>query len=255
MRSVARMRLRFGGVCLALAISACARAPAAPPAPGELVVSLNPWPPFEDRDLARRWRGSDVFEYELSLLRWDGSRFAELDPALRVTLPQQGEPRREARFANLRHGERYRVEVLARGNVGGTAPERILNSEIPCMSEIDLSQPQDAESTITRSLKVWLDPVPFSGTLEVAPRNAPSFVRTFSLELRDADSGETRLSETFTRAQTMILSNLRTGVAYQVVLMAYRANGQLYRTLTGPIVRFDPEADALEQVRRLELSF
>ena len=212
-------------------------------------------PPFETQAISRRWKGSDIYQYEVSLRRWDGARFAELEPPLTVILPQQGKRKHQARFDNLRHGQRYRVEVVAKGNPGGTAPKTILNSEVPCWAEFDLRGLQDVESVRTQSLSVSLDPVPFSGTLALDPRNVPGPVRRFAVTLRDAASGATRASGAFTRNQKMTFSNLRTGTSYQVALTAYRANGQVYRSLTSEVVRFDPAAGELEQHRTLPIAF
>lgn len=240
----------LGGVMVA-----CGKPPIPPPVPRALVVTIVPPLPAAIEAVTRRWKASDVFQYEVSLRRWDGAGFSDLSPPVDLVLPQKGDRQQEARFANLRQGERYRVDVRAMGNVGGTAPERLLNSEVPTAVLVDLSGAQDVESVRREHVTVSLDPVPFEGTLTVKLLNLPAFVKTVTVDLRDAASGETRYSGTLGPQQTMTLSNLRTGIAYQVRASAYRANGNLHRTVDSSIVRFDPEADALEQARVLEIGF
>lgn len=205
--------------------------------------------------MSRRWLASDIFQYEVSLRRWDGSGFMELDPPVRLVLPQKGESKHEARFTNLRAGERYRVDVLAQGNAGGTAPERVLNSETPAAVEFDLGGGPDVESEKRERVGVTLDPVPFAGALTLRPVNVPGFVQTFTVDLQEAASGQTRYAGSFTYRQTMRLSNLRAGVDYRVLLSAYRANGRLYKTVDSGVLRFDPSATELEQERSLDFPF
>ena len=221
-----------------------------------LVVMVSAPPPaVETMAVSRRWQASDIFQYEVSLRRWDGEGFTELEPPLSVVLPQKGERRQEARFTNLRQGQRYQVDVLAMGNVGGTAPELRLNSETPTRVMVDLSGTQDVASERRERVSVTLDAVPFSGTLTLAFANLPAFVRSLTVDLLEASSGETRYSASFEPRQTMTLGNLKVGVDYQVRVAAYRANGRLYRTVESEIVRFDPEAEPLEQERTLEMAF
>ena len=102
---------------------------------------------------------------------------------------------------------------------------------------------------------VRLDPVPFSGKVALKFRNLPAFIKTVSIDLRDAASGEVRYAGSLGAQQTMTLSNLRAGIGYQVQASAYRANGRLYQTIASEIVRFDPLADEVEQERILEMAF
>lgn len=221
----------------------------------ELVVTVSAPPPaVETVAVSRRWQASDIYQYEVSLRRWDGAGFAELVPPVGVVLPQKGERRHEARFANLRQGARYQVDVQAKGNVGGTAPDVLLNSEVPARVLFDLSGAQDVESVRRENVSVRLDPVPFSGALTLAFRNLPSFVQRLTVDLLDASSGETRYSDSFGPRQTMTLTNLKVGVDYRVRVTGYRANGRLYNTVESEVVRFDPAADTLEQQRTLEIT-
>lgn len=241
---------------LGLTLAACAHAPnvTTPPAGSGFVLAIAP-PSFETLGVSRRWQASDIYQYQVSLRRWDGTGFAELSPPVSLLLPQKGEARHEARFTNLRHGDRYRVEVLAQGNVGGTAPDGVLNAEVPCRVEFDLAGGQDVESERWQQVSVRLDPVPFSGTLTLRPMNVPGFISRFSVALRDSQSGETRYAGQFVAKQTMTLTNLRAGIPYKVLLEAYRANGNLYRKAESEVVRFEPTADALEQQRTLVIAF
>ena len=235
---------------------ACGQPSATPPFPRGLVVTISAPPPsFETQVVSRRWRASDIFQYEVSLRRWDGAGFVALDPPLQLVLPQKGESKHEARFLNLRAGERYRVDVLAKGNVGGSAPERVLNSETPAAVEFDLRGGPDVEGERRERVSVMLDPVPFSGGVTLQLRNVPGFVQSFTVDLQEAVSGQTRYSGAFTYRQTMRLSNLRAGADYRVLLSAYRTNGRLYKTLQSGILRFDPAAMELEQERNLEFVF
>lgn len=249
----------LGGVVAACGTTP-AQDPATPPLSQDLVVTVSAPPPaveplaIEPRAVSRRWQASDIFQYEVSLRRWDGEGFAELSPPLSVVLPQKGERRQEARFTNLRQGARYQVDVLAMGNVGGTAPELPLNSETPARVTFDLSGTQDVANARRESVSVTLDPVPFSGSLTLAFGTMPGFIKSLTVDLLDASSGETRYSASFEPRQTMTLSNLKVGVDYQVRVAAYRANGRLYRTVESEIVRFDPEAETLEQQRTLEIA-
>lgn len=237
-------------------LAACGKPSVTPPLPREFVVTISaPSPSFESQVVSRRWRASDIFQYEVSLRRWDGTGFIELAPSVQLVLPQKGERKREARFANLRAGGRYRVDVLAKGNAGGTAPDRLLNSETPAAVEFDLRGGPGVESERRERVSVALDPVAFSGRLMLHPRNVPAFVKTFKVDLREASSGQTRYAGSFTSNQTMRLSNLRAGVDYRVGLSAYRANGRLYKTLDSGKVHFDPAALELEQERTLEFVF
>ncbi len=248
--------LLIGGAGLAL--TACAPSPAVPiaPAVADLVVALSPpRPPLKTMALSRRWGDADVFQFEVSLRRWDGDRFMDLAPALTVVLPRKDASEHEARFTNLRAGMRYRAEVVAKGNVGGTAPDMILNAQEPSGVDFDLTGAQDVENVHYRSLSVRLDSVPFSGTLELLPQNVPTLVHRFSVDLRDAVSGESRFAGSFAKTQTLTLSNLRAGISYRVLLTALRANGKPYRSVESEVVHFDPAAPELEQDRSLAISF
>ena len=221
-----------------------------------LVVTVSAPPPgVETKTVSRRWQASDIYQYEVSLRRWDGEGFVELEPPLSVVLPQKGEQRQEARFTNLRQGQRYQVDVRAMGNVGGTAPELPLNTETPSRVTVDLSGAQDVANERRERVTVTLDPVPFSGSLTLAFKALPGFIKSLTVDLLDASSGETRYSASFEPRQTMTLLNLKVGVDYQMRVAAYRANGRLYRTVESEIVRFDPEAEPLEQERTLEMAF
>ncbi len=247
-----RGALLWGGAGVILA--ACGRPQALPPPAPELRVTVSA-SAMETQAVSRRWRASDIYQYEVSLRRWDGASFVDLSPPLTVVLPQKGEARHEARFVNLRHGERYRVDVLAKGNAGGTAPETLLNSEVPCTLDVDMRGAQDVLGLRHERVSVRLDPVPFAATVTLQPQNVPEPVQRFGVELREARGGATRYAGSFLRRQTMMLVNLRAGIDYQVVLEAYRANGRLLGVAESAVFRFDPEAAELEQERTLTIAF
>jgi hypothetical protein len=247
--------LCLAGSGVILAAAGCGRAPVAPPPDASAQVVVEIRAPLAAQAVSRRWQVADIYQYEVSLRRWEGTGFTDLSPPLRLVLPQKDAPRHEARFLNLRHGARYRVDVVAKGNAGGTAPERVLNSETPSGVEFDLTGAQDVSDQRRASVTVRLDPVPFAGTLVLRPLNVPAFVQRFDVALQEAASGVTRYAATFAPDQTMTLTNLKAGIPYTVLLEAYRGNGRLYRSIESDVVLFDPSQTELEQDRVLEIPF
>lgn len=205
--------------------------------------------------IAHRWVAADIHHYEVTLRRWDGTRYADLTPQVSVLLPQKGSVKREARFSNLRQGARYQATIRALGNVGGTAPDVHLNTQTPATTVFDLSVAQGVPDTLSSSLNVILDPVPFSGTVTVSPQNVPPQASTFDLELRDVATGAVRYASSYSKNKTMVLDNLRTGIRYVVRLTAKRGNGSVVGTAQSAEVFFDPAGQDLEQSLVVPVSF
>lgn len=248
-----------------LATSACA-SPVAPPVraeaataseTGTIIIEMPPSGQEASRyalmALTRRWSPSDVYQYKVRLTRWNGKAFVDLPTPLEVVLPQKGAVRTQARFGNLAQGQRYRAIATAWGNVGGTAPTLALNTLSPSVADFDLSSPQDVQNALGHVMRVTLDPAPFAGTARIVPEGAPSNTQTYELLLM-TENGIPLLRTTFTRRQTMTLSNLKAGVAYRVWLTAFRANGQVTGTASAPLA-WDASARELEQAVSVPVVF
>ena len=253
---VAIARLLVTGLCLVTA-SACARPASVLPAPdapagGTVVVELPAAGP-EVMALVRRWRPSDIVQVTVRLTRWNGTAFVDLPQPVEVVLPQKGTPLMQVRFSNLAQGRRYRATVIAWGNAGGTAPTFPLNTLSPGLVDIDLSASQNVQDAFWRVSPLKLDAVPFNGTAVIVPLGVPNGTQTYDLELATT-SGEVIFRGTFSRRQTMTLSNLKAGVGYIVSLAARRANGAVAVT-TSAKLSWDASTAELGQDVTLELTF
>lgn len=242
----------------ALLSAGCGEAPHAVSAPRGVDLALRisaPAPSYAIQAIAHRWQASDVFQYEVTLEQWDGSRFVDLASPVVVVLPQKGIVKQDARFTNLRQGVRYQAIVRAMGNPGGTAPDVHLNAMTPCTAVFDLTAGQDVDDALVRSLQVLLDPVAFSGELTVSAKRVPGQASTLQVDLLDADTGTVRYTSTYPKNKVMTLSNLRTGIRYVVRLTAIRSNGNVVATAQSDEVLFDPAGQDLEQSRTVNVSF
>lgn len=119
---------------------------------------------YTNQALVHRWVDNDIYQYEVILKVFDGANFVDLTPALMVVVPRKGpSPKNKVAFTNLKHGKRYQVSVVAKGNPGGTAPAQILNAT-PSSAQFDFTASQDVEDTLSTTVQVALDPVTFNGT-------------------------------------------------------------------------------------------
>lgn len=107
---------------------------------------------------AHRWTREDIHRYELFLKVQDVSG-AFVDPAgppaiLRI------DPRVEnsAVFANLKHGETYQVTLVAKGNLGGTASERVMNTVAPTRAIFSFADARPEGKHQGANMQAALDP-------------------------------------------------------------------------------------------------
>lgn len=174
-----RQMIRGWGLVLAIALAGCAAPPA--PSPGRLpadavfansgqqgnrAITVNLLTPqegsFKAQAKVHRWVDADIFQYEVTLKIKSGETFADLPSPLTVVVPRKGTPKSKAVFTNLRQGRIYQVSVIAKGNVGGTAPEAPLNAN-PATALFDFSATQDVEDQQSADLRVVFDAVEFNG--------------------------------------------------------------------------------------------
>lgn len=79
---------------------------------------------------AHRWVAEDIHRYELALQVKDASG-AFVDPGEPAVIRIDPRVEKSAVFANLKQGETYRIALLAKGNIGGTASGTVLNTLAP----------------------------------------------------------------------------------------------------------------------------
>jgi streptogramin lyase len=126
-----------------------------------------------------RWVPDDIALYEVVLkIRDADGNFQDIGSGAVVTLPAKGpSPKTKAVFNNLSQGAYYRAYVTAKGNIGGTAAEKVLNTT-PATTDFDFTSTQDVVSQITQPVAVQLDGTPFSGkgTVIIGPADAGSYI-------------------------------------------------------------------------------
>jgi hypothetical protein len=210
-------------------------------------------PAYRVATLAHRWEAGDVCRYDTTLRVWDGAAYRDLDPPVRVVLPRTDTATPGVRFTSLKPGRRYQATVLAMGNVGGSAPECVLNSQSPGRAVFDFTAAQALESTPTATVAIALDAVPFAASVKLVPQGAPAGTTDFEVSLDDMDTGAVRVAGIYSADRVMTLSNLRVGVRYQVRLTA-KAAGTEAGTASSPLY-FSPTAQDLEQAQSLALVF
>lgn len=107
-----------------------------------------------------RWTVSDVYEYVATLsMRRPDQTFSAVSGAAPVVLPQKGGSAQSvASFPGLVRGNVYRVDVVAKGNPGGTAATTVMNAVTPTQVTLDLTQGAIA-TTISAQATVVLDPL------------------------------------------------------------------------------------------------
>lgn len=245
---------------LALGLSGCGAFASHPPLPGVVSkagrgLALTIRPAYQLQAVTHRWVADDIHQYDVVLRAWNGESFVDLAPAAAVVLPQKGSgARQRAVFTNLKQGVRYQATVLAKGNAGGGAPERVLNAQAPSRLTFDFASPQDVEATLVREVSVTLDATPFSGTFTLAPATPPAGTDGYEARLEDAESGATLFVGTYGASQTMALRNLRTGIHYRVRLGAL-ADGARLQEATSAVLSFDPSGQDLEQDLTVPITF
>lgn len=258
------MRRAFAAL-LVLAAAGCGSPyPAAPtgspPSPGasadDGVLSLSVAPaPYALQALVRRWRVADIYDYVITLQRWNGSSFVDFDPPLTVVLPQKVEtPKQQAVFTNLKQGAKYRAVLVVRGNAGGTAPTEVLNADTPTAPVFDLTAAQDVQDELAMSLHGQLDAIPFAGSAAVFVDAVPVGATDLEAALKDATSGETLATIAYPVDGRATFSNLKAGTEYQVVVTAKQGTATLQTTTSAPF-SWDPAATDLETDRVVNLAF
>lgn len=139
--------------------------------PNGKTIALNLFAPmdskFKAQAIVHRWTSTDLYQYEVTLSRDDQSL---------VTVPVRCiNGQAKAIFTHLKPGVRYAVSVLAMGNIGGTAPDTLLNSQNPAEGEFDFRGANDIDDNQTTTIRVKFDDVLFDGTgtinLETADGN------------------------------------------------------------------------------------
>lgn len=111
------------------------------------------------------WVADDIYQYTATLKVWNGTDYIDFSTPVQVVVPQKGSaPKTRAVFTNLKQGTKYRVELSAEGNDGGTAADTVLNAGTPTTAVFDFTATQDVEDTLSSTLTVTFDQVAFSGT-------------------------------------------------------------------------------------------
>ena len=140
------------------------------------IVTLHLGVGRQTQGIVHTWSEMDVYQYEVSLKVKSGSTFVDLTSPLSVVVPHKVGPKSKAVFTNLKRGQVYQATVIAKGNVGGTAPSMLL-SPVPVTILFDFSASQDVEATLNADIQIPLGPpVPFNGSGTVAiqiPLDAP----------------------------------------------------------------------------------
>ena len=112
-----------------------------------------------------RWVVADIFQYTANLKVWDGAAYVDFATPIDTIIPRKGaEPKTSAVFTNLKQGSKYRVQLTAQGDNGGTSPLTVLNGDTETAAVFDFTAAQDVEDTLTTVLTIVLDQVAFSGT-------------------------------------------------------------------------------------------
>lgn len=258
------MSARFGrlalGLSVVLLLAACAAAPRALPgtfvvavparAGGRLTLDFAPAAARALTALARPWRPDDIVQLDIAVALFDPQADAFVAPPLPfdVSLPQKPTPTTRATFDGLDLAGRYRFTVTARGNLGGSAPEQVLNATRPAVLEVDFADP---DLLATRSLAVPLDPVPFAAELRLpgpATRATPfpTWLTGFAARLLDPGRGPTPVaSASWAPAQDRSFVNVRGDLPYRVELDVKSAAGTRTQALSAyTVVR----SDGAEQV-------
>lgn len=115
---------------------------------------------FAAQSVVHRWVGNDVFEY-LVTLRTGGADLVTIPVLVKNAQTQ-------AVFSHLKIETTYTVKIVALGNIGGTAPSQIINSQNPATGTVLFTGSNDVENTKTLTVQVTLDSVVFDGSATVS---------------------------------------------------------------------------------------
>ena len=116
--------------------------------------------------LRHRWVQQDIFQYEATIKVFNGIEFLDANPPIMVVIPQKGpEPKTNAVFTNLMLNQLYQVEVVAKGDHGGTAATTTLNADHVFKPTFEFAGDQDVQDTLSIGVPIFLDAVKFSGTV------------------------------------------------------------------------------------------
>jgi hypothetical protein len=160
----------------------------------------------------------------------------------------------KAVFTHLDRGTKYQVGIVATGNNGGTAGTSTLNAATPTQAIYDFTAAQDVQDTLTSSLTVALDPVPFSGTLTINPTNVPVGTVNYTIAFKDMDSVTTLFSSTYPVNQVETITNVKPGVHYQVTLAA-NSSCCVIGSASSAINYFDPTLQNIDQAQTAVVAF
>ena len=204
---------------------------------------------------ARAWRPADVFSFGLTLLAFDDAHqaFEPLVPPASLTLGPDAQPPLQARLAAATPGRRYRVDVLARGNEGGTAADQALNLATPASAELDL---RSAANPRELTIPVPLDPRPFAAELvlpsnQETPGSLPAWCTGLVARLKDAATpAATLATASWLPGGRASFVNVRGDKPYTLELDVTSAAGTRTSTLGGYTV---PREDG--QALRLVVDF
>ncbi|HEY9856291.1 MAG TPA: hypothetical protein V6D05_11170 [Stenomitos sp.] len=123
---------------------------------------------YTSQAIVHKWVKNDIFQYEVTLKHFDDNSgsYVDFSPAVTVVVPQKGAngAMDKAVFTGLSQGMKYRTEIVAKGNNGGTAADLVLNSKVPTTADYDFTATQDVEDTLSQSVVITFDPVAFNGS-------------------------------------------------------------------------------------------
>lgn len=102
------------------------------------------------------WTVSDIYQYDLVLNDITDPANAKALVCFSISCKNGNA---EAMFTHLKPGSKYQVVVTAKGNRGGTAPDQVLNTQVPADGYFDLTKtPADAGAEeLSTSITVQLD--------------------------------------------------------------------------------------------------
>lgn len=120
---------------------------------------------FELLAVQHRWVVDDIFQYTANLKVWDGNAYVDFATPLDTVIPRKGAtPKTSAVFTNLKQGKKYLVSLAAQGNNGGTDATTVLNADTSTTAVFDFTAAQDVQDTLSTTMTVVLDQMPFNGT-------------------------------------------------------------------------------------------
>lgn len=102
------------------------------------------------------WTSKDIYQYDLTL----SDVTVASSPKALATFPVVcKEGKAKALFTNLKPGLKYQIQVVAKGNKGGTAATTVLNTQMPALGYLDLTSaaPDSGAVELTTTITVQLD--------------------------------------------------------------------------------------------------